>query len=107
MAGSNRCYETAQELELKRKVLLGWGLPLIYDRAVLALSEAQHDDYAAKGIAPHWRFKLDHASPIEWQDGVRGHQHFEPAQLSDPVARRADGSWLYMLPSAIDDIEMV
>jgi glutamyl-tRNA synthetase len=26
--------------------------------------------------------------------------------MSDPVVRRADGSWLYMLPSAIDDIEM-
>src|SRR3546814_2739312 len=26
--------------------------------------------------------------------------------MSDPVVRRADGSWLYMLPSAIDDAEM-
>ena len=101
-----RCYETAQELELKRKVLLGRGLPPIYDRAALALTEAQHADYAAQGIAPHWRFKLDHDAAIEWHDGVRGHQHFEPATLSDPVVRRADGSWLYMLPSAIDDVAM-
>ncbi|WEK45719.1 MAG: glutamate--tRNA ligase [Candidatus Andeanibacterium colombiense] len=101
-----RCYETAQELELKRKVLLGRGLPPIYDRAALELTEAQHADYAAQGIAPHWRFKLDRTAPIEWQDGVRGHQHFDPASLSDPVVRRADGSWLYMLPSAIDDVAM-
>lgn len=101
-----RCYETAQELELKRKVLLGRGLPPIYDRAGLALTDAEHRDFAARGIAPHWRFKLDHSAPIEWEDGIRGHQHFDPAQLSDPVVRRADGSWLYMLPSAIDDIEM-
>ncbi|WP_336979550.1 glutamate--tRNA ligase [Altererythrobacter fulvus] len=101
-----RCYETAQELELKRKVLLGRGLPPIYDRAALALTEADHADYAARGIAPHWRFKLDHSAAIEWEDGIRGPQHFDPAQLSDPVVRRADGSWLYMLPSAIDDIEM-
>ncbi|MBS1240359.1 MAG: glutamate--tRNA ligase, partial [Proteobacteria bacterium] len=101
-----RCYESAQELELRRKVLLGRGLPPIYDRAALALTEAQHDAFAAKGILPHWRFKLDHDAPIEWQDGIRGPQHFEPAQLSDPVVCRADGSWLYMLPSAIDDIEM-
>ncbi len=101
-----RCYETAQELDLKRKVLLGRGLPPIYDRAALTLSEADHARFAAEGIAPHWRFKLDHAEPIEWIDGIRGRQHFEPAQLSDPVVRRADGSWLYMLPSAIDDIEM-
>jgi len=101
-----RCYETAQELDLKRKVLLGRGLPPIYDRAALSLTDADHARFAAEGTAPHWRFKLDHAEPIEWLDGVRGPQHFDPAQLSDPVVRRADGSWLYMLPSAIDDIEM-
>jgi glutamyl-tRNA synthetase len=101
-----RCYETAQELELKRKVLLGRGLPPIYDRAALALSEADHARFAAEGVAPHWRFKLDHAEPIKWVDDIRGRQHFEPAQLSDPVVRRADGSWLYMLPSAIDDVDM-
>ncbi|WP_188645550.1 glutamate--tRNA ligase [Tsuneonella deserti] len=100
------CYETAQELDLKRKVLLGRGLPPIYDRAALALGEADHARFADEGIAPHWRFKLDHDEPIEWEDGIRGRQHFEPSQLSDPVVRRADGSWLYMLPSAIDDGEM-
>lgn len=101
-----RCYETAQELDLKRKVLLGRGLPPIYDRAGLALSEADHARFAVEGIVPHWRFKLDHGEPIEWLDGVRGRQHFDPSQLSDPVIRRADGSWLYMLPSAIDDADM-
>jgi glutamyl-tRNA synthetase len=101
-----RCYETAQELDLKRKILLGRGLPPIYDRAALALNEADHARFAAEGVSPHWRFMLDHDEPIEWIDGIRGPQHFEPAQLSDPVVRRADGSWLYMVPSAIDDIDM-
>ena len=67
-----RCYETAQELELKRKVRLGRGLPPVYDRAALALSEADHAARAAAGEAPHWRFKLDHAQPIAWHDGIRG-----------------------------------
>ncbi|MEY4239167.1 MAG: hypothetical protein RL339_1768, partial [Pseudomonadota bacterium] len=101
-----RCYETAQELDLKRKVLLGRGLPPIYDRAALGLSEADHAAKAAAGERPHWRFLLDHDQPIEWTDGIRGAQHFDPRQMSDPVVRRADGSWLYMLPSAIDDIAM-
>lgn len=101
-----RCYETPQELELKRKVLLGRGLPPIYDGAALALTDDDHAAKAAAGEAPHWRFLLYRDAPIEWQDGVRGPQHFDPAQMSDPVVRRADGSWLYMLPSAIDDIEM-
>jgi glutamyl-tRNA synthetase len=100
------CYETAQELELKRKVRMGRGLPPVYDRAALALSEAEKAEKEAAGVRPHWRFRLDHAAPIEWDDAIRGPQHFDPAQLSDPVIRRADGSWLYMLPSAIDDIAM-
>ena len=101
-----RCYETAQELELKRKVRLGRGLPPVYDRAGLELSEADHAARAAAGDMPHWRFRLDHGAKIEWLDGIRGPQHFDPAQMSDPVIRRADGSWLYMLPSVIDDIDM-
>ncbi|MBC7490847.1 MAG: glutamate--tRNA ligase, partial [Novosphingobium sp.] len=101
-----RCYETTQELDLKRKVQLGRGLPPIYDRGALALTEADHTARAAAGEQPHWRFLLDHDTPIEWLDGIRGAQHFDPRQLSDPVIRRADGSWLYMLPSAIDDVEM-
>jgi glutamyl-tRNA synthetase len=99
-------YETAQELELKRKIQLGRGLPPIYDRAALQLSEAERAAKEAEGTLPHWRFKLDHDEAIEWLDGIRGPQKFDPAQLSDPVVRRADGSWLYMLPSAVDDIDM-
>ncbi|QZD90563.1 glutamate--tRNA ligase [Qipengyuania aurantiaca] len=99
-------YETAQELELKRKIQLGRGLPPIYDRASLKLSEEERGAKEAEGIAPHWRFKLDHYEPIRWDDGVRGPQKFDAAQLSDPVIRRADGSWLYMLPSAVDDLDM-
>lgn len=100
------CYETAQELDLMRKVLLGRGLPPIYDRAALALTDKERAAKEAAGEKPHWRFKLDHSAPIEWDDGIRGAQHFNPAQMSDPVVRRADGSWLYMLPSAIDDVDM-
>ncbi len=101
-----RCYETAQELELRRKVLLGRGLPPIYDRAALALTEADHAEKAAQGIAPHWRFLIDRDEAIAWDDAIRGPQTFAGDRLSDPVIRRADGSWLYMLPSAIDDIDM-
>ncbi|WP_108789067.1 glutamate--tRNA ligase [Erythrobacter sp. Alg231-14] len=99
-------YETQQELELKRKVLLGRGLPPIYDRGALELSDDERAAKEAEGIQPHWRFKLDHDEPISWEDGVRGAAKFSPAQLSDPVIRRADGSWLYMLPSTVDDIDM-
>jgi len=101
-----RAYETGQELELKRKVLLGRGKPPVYDRAALRLSEADRTALEAEGRRPHWRFKLDHGARIEWDDLIRGHQHLDPALLGDPVIRREDGSWLYMLPSVVDDIEM-
>lgn len=101
-----RAYETAQELELKRKIQLGRGRPPIYDRAALDLTEADHAARLADGVHPHWRFRLDHGTPIEWNDAIRGPVRFDPALLSDPVVRRADNSWLYMLPSAVDDIEM-
>jgi glutamyl-tRNA synthetase len=99
-------YETAQELELRRKVLLGRGLPPVYDRAALKLTDEERSKLEAEGRRPHWRFRLDHDAPIEWDDLIRGHQHLDPALLSDPVVRREDGSWLYMLPSVVDDIDM-
>ncbi|WP_176592489.1 glutamate--tRNA ligase [Sphingobium sp. EM0848] len=99
-------YESQQELELRRKVLLGRGLPPVYDRAALSLTADQIAAYEAEGRRPHWRFRLDHDQSIVWTDLIRGEQRFDPKLLSDPVIRRADGSWLYMLPSVIDDIAM-
>ena len=93
------CYETPEELDLRRKILLGRGLPPVYERQPA-------DGLVPEGRTPHWRFKLDHESPIVWSDLIRGEQRFDPKLLSDPVIRRADGSWLYMLPSAIDDVDM-
>ena len=93
------CYETPEELDIRRKVLLSRGLPPVYERKPA-------DAAVPEGVAPHWRFKLDHDAPITWTDMVRGDQNFEPKTMSDPVVRRADGSWLYLLPSVIDDIDM-
>lgn len=99
-------WETQQELELKRKIQLGRGLPPIYDRAALRLTDAERAALEREGARPHWRFRLDHDAAIEWHDMIRGPQRFDPATMSDPVIRRADGSWLYLLPSVIDDIDM-
>jgi glutamyl-tRNA synthetase len=99
-------YESAQELDLKRKVQLSRGKPPVYDRAALDLTESDRARLETEGRRPHWRFRLDHDAAIAWDDLIRGHQHFDPALLSDPVIRREDGSWLYMLPSSVDDIDM-
>jgi glutamyl-tRNA synthetase len=93
------CYETPEELDLRRKVLLGRGLPPVYERK-------PEGPPVPDGVAPHWRFRLDHDTAIGWTDLIRGPQHFDPKLISDPVVRRADGSWLYLLPSVIDDIDL-
>ena len=98
------CYETPEELELKRKSQLARKLPPLYDREALKLTDEQKKAFEAQGRKPHWRFKMNH-TPIKWDDEVRGPVHFEGSDMSDPVLIREDGSPLYHLCSVIDDID--
>jgi glutamyl-tRNA synthetase len=98
------CYETPEELALKRKLQLQRGEPPIYDRAALAMTEPERLRYVAEGRRPHWRFKLS-GGVNRWDDLVRGAQQIDEASQSDPVLIRADGTYLYSLTSVVDDIE--
>ncbi|MBI1205742.1 MAG: glutamate--tRNA ligase [Azospirillum sp.] len=98
------CYETPEELGLKRKTQLASHRPPIYDRAALGLGDAERARLEAEGRLPHWRFRLDHR-PVEWLDLVRGPAHFDGADLSDPVLVREDGRPLYTLSSVVDDLD--
>ncbi len=98
------CYETADELDRRKKRQQARHLPPIYDRAALKLTAEDRAGLEAQGRKPHWRFKLARKS-VEWVDMVRGPQHFDTANISDPVLIREDGSYLYTLPSVVDDIE--
>lgn len=98
------CYETAEDLERKRRLQRTRGLPPVYDRAALALSDAQKKAYEAEGRKPHWRFKLSQ-KPVKWNDLIRGETIVDTASVSDPVLIREDGMYLYTLPSCIDDID--
>ncbi|HET6157248.1 MAG TPA: glutamate--tRNA ligase [Dongiaceae bacterium] len=98
------CYESAEELGLKRKVQLSQSKPPIYDRAALKLTDADRAKLEAEGKRPHWRFKLE-ARDIAWDDLIRGPQHVDETSQSDPVLIREDGSYLYTLCSVVDDIE--
>jgi glutamyl-tRNA synthetase len=98
-------YETQEELELKRKRQLARGRPPVYDRAALKLTDAERGKLEAEGRKPHWRFLLE-TRDVVWNDLVRGEQHVDAASLSDPVLVRADGTYLYTLPSVVDDIDL-
>ncbi|SLN33333.1 Glutamate--tRNA ligase [Aquimixticola soesokkakensis] len=98
------CFETPTELDLKRKKQLNMGKPPVYDRAGLALDDAQKAKLRAERGAGHWRFKLDQER-ITWVDGILGDISIDAASVSDPVLIRADGQFLYTLASVCDDVD--
>ncbi|WP_055048441.1 glutamate--tRNA ligase [Devosia sp. A16] len=98
-------YETEEELDGKRARARLLGRPPVYDRAALNLTDEQKAKYEAEGRKPHWRFKLD-GRPVAFNDLIKGPQTVNTASMSDPVLIRADGSYLYTLPSVVDDIEL-
>jgi glutamyl-tRNA synthetase len=98
------CYETADELDRRRKRQLAQHKPPVYDRAALKLTDEQKAAFEAEGRKPHWRFKLSGKS-VAFNDIIRGAVHIETASLSDPVLIREDGRFLYTLPSVVDDID--
>ena len=61
------CFETTEELALKKKSLLMAGKPPIYDRSSLNLNAEEVNSLIKKGKKPHWRFKLINER-IEWTD---------------------------------------
>jgi len=109
------CYETPEELDLRRKIRRTRGLPPVYGREALQLTHAEIAEYQADGRKPHWRFLLpnfknDPMEPerteVEWTDLVRGEETIDLASLSDPILIREDGTYLYTLPSVTDDIDL-
>ena len=99
------CYETAEELDRKRKLQRARSLPPVYDRAALSLTDEDKAALEAEGRKPHWRFKLSQ-TPASWTDLIRGETTVDTASVSDPVLIREDGMYLYTLPSCVDDIDL-
>lgn len=109
------CYETPDELERKRKLRLARRLPPVYGREALKLAEEEKASFEAEGRKPHWRFLLPNfaddpyrpaRTEVHWDDVMRGPQTVDLASMSDPVLVRGDGSYLYTLPSVVDDIDL-
>ena len=98
------CYESPEELALKRKAQLGAGRPPVYDRAGLKLTDEVKAKFEAEGRKPHWRFLLNDAE-VSWHDKVRGDVAYHMSSLSDPVLMREDGRVIYTLASVVDDID--
>lgn len=99
------CYETADELDRQRKLQRAQGKPPVYNRAALELQDEDRLEIEKSGRKAHWRFKLS-GEMVVWDDVIRGEQRIDTASLSDPILIRADGSYLYTLPSVVDDADL-
>ncbi len=109
------CYETPDELDRIRSRRRARGLPPVYDRRALKLTDDERVELEAAGRRPHWRFLLPNfeGDPADmrrtdrgWTDLYRGEQTIDLASMSDPVLVREDGTYLYTLTSVVDDIDM-
>ena len=98
------CYETPEELDMKRKRQRLRNLPPVYDRSALDLTEEEIAAYEAEGRKPHWRFKLS-GKVIKWDDLIRSESSVDTSSISDPILIRGDGTYLYTLPSVVDDLD--
>jgi len=98
------CFETQEELAIKRKVQLNQGKPPIYDRASLNLNKNEISNLISKGKQPHWRLRLDERS-ISWNDEIHGEIKFDNLSISDPVLFRSDEMPLFTITSVVDDID--
>lgn len=100
------CYETKDELSLKRKIQASKGIPPVYDRASLKLSEQEKIDLENKGVKKYWRFKLNQDEIIEWNDLVHGKISIPLNSVSDPILIKPDGSYVYTFASVVDDVNI-
>ena len=98
------CFETSEELALKRKVLLKQGKPPIYDRNSLNFKKSEISSLINSGKLPHWRLKLDD-EPIFWNDKIHGDVKFDNLSISDPVLFRSDEMPLFTITSVVDDVD--
>ncbi len=97
------CFESPDELDLKRKLQLKQGKPPVYDRESLELSE-QAKRTKRNETKGYWRFKLVQKD-VFWNDGIQGMVSFNTANVSDPVLIRGDGLFLYTFASVVDDLD--
>lgn len=98
------CYETAQELNLQRKSQIASGIPPIYNRQALNLTQEQKKELQAQGLKPHYRFLLEDKEVV-WEDKIKGRISYPGLHFSDPVLVRDNNVPTYTFCSVVDDLE--
>ena len=100
-----RCYCTPEELDQRRKAAIERGEPPGYDGLCRSRPQGELDALASEGRLAAIRF---HMPDREWlvEDLVKGEVRFGPGQLRDFVLVRSDGTPVFLLAVAVDDMLM-
>jgi glutamyl-tRNA synthetase len=99
------CYCTEDELAVRREAARKAGRASGYDGHCRNLTPGQVEAYQAEGRQPVVRFRMPDGSTT-FADLVRGEVTFDHAHVPDFTLTRADGSPLYTLAVAVDDVLM-
>ena len=100
-----RCFCTPVELDERRKAALAQGEPPGYDGRCRNLTDEERAAFEAEGRSFAIRF---HMPEREWviEDLVKGEVRWGPRDLGDFVIVRSDGTPVFLLAVAVDDMLM-
>ena len=100
-----RCYCTELELNERKKAALARGEPPGYDGRCRTLTDGERAAFVAEGRTSVVRF---HMPQREWivHDLVKGEVRWSAGDLRDFVLERSDGSPVFLLAVAVDDLLM-
>lgn len=100
-----RCYCSTEELEARREKQRALNQAPGYDGKCRSLSEVEIAAYEEQGRKPVIRMRMPDGE-TRFHDLIRGEVVFEHKYVPDFVLMRADGSPLYTLAVAVDDVLM-
>jgi glutamyl-tRNA synthetase len=99
------CYCTAEELEERREAQRKANVAPGYDGKCRTISESDLARYTSEGRLPVIRMRMPEGSTT-FHDAIRGEVSFDHNFVPDFVLVRGDGSPLYTLAVAVDDVLM-
>jgi glutamyl-tRNA synthetase len=99
------CYCSSEELEARREAQKKANVAPGYDGKCRSISDEDLARYKAEGRKPVLRMRMPDGSTT-FTDSIRGEVTFDHNFVPDFVLVRADGSPLYTLAVAVDDVMM-
>ena len=100
------CYDTTEELDAMNAERKAGGLPPGYDGRGRDLTPERRAELGAEGRPRTVRFRTPDSGRSTFVDVVRGEVSVDWSTITDFVIVRSDGSPLFFLANAVDDLAM-